>query len=194
MKKNIIGIILISVLVCFLCACTKEESVYLESERDISETTEETMPDTNTEPAFCCVYVCGAVRNPGIYELKEGARIWDALKAAGGYAEDAADTACNLAEYVTDAQKVYVPTIEEAGALLETAESEGLPGEAGKVNLNTATSAQLMEIPGIGRSKADSILAYRSEHGRFEKIEDIMNITGIKEGIFEKIKDSITVD
>ncbi len=193
MKKNIIGIVMISVLVCCACACTKEESVYLESEREISVTTEKTMPDTNREPAFCCVYVCGAVKVPGVYELKERSRVFDALEAAGGFTEAAADTACNLAEYVTDGQKIYFPTKEEE-AQFEQTERESVSGETGKVNLNTATLAQLMEIPGIGKSKADSILAYRDEKGRFEKIEDIMNITGIKEGIFERIKDRITVN
>lgn len=192
MRKKIFGIIyIISVLVVVLCACTNREAVYLTDTEEVSET-EKSTPDTEEEPAFCCVYICGAVRKPGVYRLQQGARVCDAVEAAGGFTEDALQTACNLAEYVVDEQQITIPTKEEAAQQSSGEDEQNMPD--GRINLNTATAAQLMELPGIGAEKAESILSYRQEHGRYEKTEDIMNITGIKNGIYEKIKDRIAVN
>jgi competence protein ComEA len=90
---------------------------------------------------------------------------------------------------------VFVPTIEEAETPeAETGASLGASGPAGKVNLNTADFTELLTLPGIGESKASAILAYREEKGRFSSVEEIMDITGIKEGVYSKIKDHITVN
>ncbi|MCI8599271.1 MAG: competence protein ComEA [Lachnospiraceae bacterium] len=155
------------------------------------ENTEEEMKEAQEEeiPQVICVYVCGEVQNPGIYELPEEARIADALKAAGGMTEQAASTWLNLAEHMTDGQKILVPSTEEAEVLVETQTAQ----ESGLVNLNTATMEQLMTLTGIGESKAKDILSYREAHGSFSKTEELMEIPGIKEGVFQKIKDQITV-
>lgn len=131
------------------------------------------------------VYVCGAVTYEGVYELPAGCRVYEAIAKAGGFCEDAATTQVNQAEILEDAMRLYVPTIEEA----EAAESE----ENGKVNINQATKEELMTLPGVGATRADSIIQYRKEKGAFQAIEDIMQISGIKEGLFEKIREFITV-
>jgi competence protein ComEA len=111
------------------------------------------------------------------------------LKLAGGFSEDAGTDYLNLAETVSDGEKVYVPTVDELNVEL-AAEEEA---DSGKININTATKEQLITLPGIGESKADSIIAYRTEHGGFSTIEEIMEIPGIKEAVFSKIKELITV-
>lgn len=136
-----------------------------------------------------CVYVCGEVAEPGLYEFSEGARIADAVEAAGGMTAQAADSYLNLAEYISDGQKIEVPSKEEAGAEKKLLEEAAL----GLVNLNTASEQELMELPGIGASKAREIVNYRESSGGFSRIEDLMEIPGIKEGVFNKIKDQITV-
>ena len=145
--------------------------------------------EASGEPQPICVYVCGEVRAPGVYELREGDRIVDAVEAAGGTTEAASDTWLNLAEPVSDGQKIEVPSREQA----EELEEENRKAQSGLVNLNTASTEELMTLAGIGQSKAEAILSYREEHGGFEKPEDLMEIPGIKEGVFEKIKDQITV-
>lgn len=143
------------------------------------------------EPAAqtLCVYVCGEVKSPGVYELLEGSRIVDAVEAAGGMTEAASGTWLNLAEPVSDGQKIEVPSETEASEL-EKVQQEA---QSGLVNLNTASAEELMTLTGIGESKAEAILSYREEHGGFEKPEELMEIPGIKEGVFEKIRDQVTV-
>ena len=146
---------------------------------------------TAAEPATqtLCVYVCGEVKSPGVYELPEGSRIVDAVEAAGGMTEAASGTWLNLAEPVSDGQKIEVPSETEASEL----EKEQQEAQSGLVNLNTASAEELMTLTGIGESKAEAILSYREEHGGFEKPEELMEIPGIKEGVFEKIRDQVTV-
>lgn len=153
------------------------------------------------------VYVCGCVNTPGVYHLEPGARIYEAIEAAGGMT-DAADTgSINLALKLEDQMQIYVPSKEEvlSGAAYPgsagsgtASGSQGLPlegsADTGKVNLNTATAEQLDSLPGIGASKAEDILNYREEHGGFTSIEELMDIPGIKSGVFDKIKDFVTVD
>lgn len=135
------------------------------------------------------VYVCGEVEAAGVYELPEGSRIVDAVEAAGGMTEEASGTWLNLAEPVSDGQKIEVPSREQAEELKKEEEE----AQSGLVNLNTASAEELMTLSGVGEAKAQAILDYREEHGGFQKPEDLMEIPGIKEGVFQKIKDQITV-
>lgn len=166
-------------------------------------------PETVPEPAVCIVHICGAVHNPGVYELPDGSRVMDAVTAAGGFLEDADQSACNLAQAIVDGCQIYIMTREESSVLLEEEKSAGIQpqkslegvqtadagerAEAGKVNLNTADAAALKTLPGIGDSRAAAILAFRQENGAFSCIEDIMKVSGIKQAAFDKIKDRITV-
>lgn len=149
-------------------------------------------------PAEIVVFVCGEVNFPGVYSFGEGERIQAAVVRAGGLTEDADENYVNQADYLTDGAKLYFPSREEAKEMpqedVKVNASAGQTDEStGLVNINTATCEELMTLPGVGQSKADSIINFRNEHGAFKSIEDIMNITGIKEGLFGKIKDKITV-
>ena len=154
-------------------------------------------------PGTVVVYVCGAVVNPGVYELSDGSRMGDAVEAAGGFTEDAEETYVNLAARVSDGVKLFIPTVSEvageAGTVkIETFEPEGSPDNAkgsstALVNINTATKAELTTLPGIGEGIAGRIIKYREENGSFARIEDVMKVSGIKDKLFSKIKDHITV-
>jgi len=149
------------------------------------------------------VYVCGAVQNAGVYSLPDSTRIYEAIVQAGGYAEGAAVEYLNQAEIVYDGQRVYVPTLteveqdkiafvaeEDPKVVLSAATKESV---SNLININTATAEQLMTLSGVGEAKAKSIITYREVNGVFGAIEDIMKVEGIKEGMFAKIKNAITV-
>lgn len=143
-----------------------------------------------------CVYVCGAVKSPGVYELKSDARVFQAIEMAGGMTDEAAPDVVNQARTVSDGEQIYVPTAAEAEAQgAGVGESTSITGAdgSGKVNINTAGKEELMTLTGIGEAKAQSILTYREEHGAFGSIEELMEIGGIKEGVFNKIKEDITI-
>lgn len=147
------------------------------------------------EEAYVAVYVCGAVNEPAVYYLNKGALKQDALDAAGGFAEGAATAYVNLAEQVTEGEKIYFPYAEELTESLLLTEGSGKDAEIdGKINLNTATIGELMTLPGIGESKAAAIIQYREEHGAFKSPEDIKKISGIKDGVYDKIKDFIVAN
>lgn len=173
--------------------------------------------------AACYVHICGEVVSPGVYEMEEGSRIFQVVERAGGFTEQAAAQYLNMAQEVCDGMKIVVPDTsslegeeqfgieagENGGAAAGkagpgiivpgTPKNAGNGGTAGgepvkgKVNLNTASKEELMTLKGIGEAKADDIISYRESHGGFQKIEDIMKISGIKNAAFEKIKDDITV-
>ena len=171
-----------------------------ESEPDVSPSTAADLTETE---APCFVHVCGEVESPGVYEMKAGQRVFEAIAMAGGFTEKAAQSYLNLAEPVWDGMKLEVPDQEQAPATEWTASAgqAGSPVPGGraagaapeKVNLNTATKEELMTLRGIGEAKAEDIIRYREKSGGFTRIEDIMQISGIKNAAFEKIKDDITV-
>lgn len=142
-----------------------------------------------TEPIKCFVHICGEVENPGVYELEEGSRIFEAVDMAGGFTKEASQSSLNLAETIADGMQIVILSKEEAMAVQTAAEAHA----AGLVNINKASKEQLMTLPGIGASRADDIIRYREESGGFQRIEDIMKVSGIKDAAFQKIKDSIAV-
>ena len=153
------------------------------------------------------VFVCGEVNEPGVYVLEEGARVFEAVAAAGGFTADAQEDYINLAQYVQDTQKIYIPGKEEAAfyaageVLAQTqagVQDTGMPaqppeGTGGRININTAGLAELVTIPGIGEARARTILEYRQTNGPFESPEDIMKVSGIKQATYEKLCDFICV-
>lgn len=188
--KRICGIAMVLVVLC--SACRERKAILYESSEDtasldLAETLQEEERPAEEESVF--VYVCGQVQNPGVYELPREARVEAAIEAAGGMMEAAADTYLNLAEHIQDGQKIEVPTEEEAELLSENEAQQ----QEEKVNLNKASAEQLMTLPGIGASKAEAILDYREQHGGFTEVTELMEIPGIKEGVFQKIQDYITV-
>lgn len=167
----------------------------LEAAEETEITEEKTETEHSREESAVYIYVCGAVNAPGVYEVSGNSRVFEAIRAAGGMTENASAVSVNMARTVTDGEQIYVPTLEEAETqdARSGAESPGSGTEQDKVNINIASKEQLMTLPGIGESKAESILQYREEHGKFESVEDLMKISGIKEGIFNKIKDDIII-
>lgn len=144
--------------------------------------------NAGTEIKEIRVHVCGAVASPGVVSLPEDSRAEDALKAAGGFAPDAWQDYVNLAERVEDGEKLYFPTVDEKEGL-----SLSEPAKEGLVNINTADEAALCTLPGIGLTRAEAIMAYRETNGPFEKCEDVMKVSGIKESVYSKISGKITV-
>lgn len=141
------------------------------------------------EPQEICVYICGAVEAPGVVLLPEGSRAVDAVAAAGGLTEDAAETSVNLAQRLEDSQMLYIPTEAEAAA----DEAMHREEEAGLININTADAETLCTLPGIGETRANAIIAYREQNGPFSSVEDIMQVSGIKENLYGQFCDRITV-
>jgi competence protein ComEA len=142
-----------------------------------------------SDKSYIYVFVCGAVLNPGVYELLPDARAEDALNAAGGFAEAADLDAINLAEKVTDEMRLYFPYEGEDTVDAGEQEEQDL-----RININTATASQLKELSGIGDVKAAAIIEYRNEHGDFGSTEEIMNVDGIGESLYSQIKDDIRVE
>lgn len=139
------------------------------------------------------VDICGAVANPGVYVLEEGARVCDAVARAGGLLAEADRSAINQAALLHDADKVIVYTVEETQSGAAGIRDGMAAGAQAKVNINTAGAEELCTLKGIGQSRAEDIIAYRTANGPFGTIEEIMNVNGIKEATFTKIKDNISV-
>ena len=187
-----------------------------------AEITESDQSSAIQQPVSRTIYVdvCGAVVNPGVYELSSDSRVFQAIEKAGGYLPGAAASYLNRARSLYDGQQINVPTQEEVdsqtipltqdetaqdGVVQEgtaqtgtaadnTADGTGTTQAGQRINLNTADVSQLSTLTGVGESKALAIIAYREENGPFTSIEDIMNVPGIKEGTYEKIKDKIAIE
>ena len=160
---------------------------------------------TVTENTVIYVDVTGAVKAPGVYTLPAGSRVFEAIALAGGAREDASLENLNQAGILQDGQQIRVYTEKEAAQMAQQGSLPSLPGaetaagqkesqEASKVNINTAGKDELMTLTGIGETRAEAILAYRQEAGGFQAPEDLMQVEGIKEKTFEKLKDQITVN
>ena len=186
--RRIWMIVLIISLCAGLIGCQKkaEETVSLEAaeldqdETDVDENNEST---EDTEHIF--VYVCGAVNREGVYELPGGSRVYEAIAMAGGFREDADARNVNQAEVLEDEERIYVPIVGEEVRVDDEKDA--------RININKASKEELMTLPGVGESRAESIIKYREQQGAFQSIEEIMQVSGIKEGLFEKIKDFITI-
>ena len=146
------------------------------------------------------VDVDGAVVSPGVYRLKDGARVSQAIDAAGGLTAEADVTGLNRASKVADGQKIYVPKVGEqqaaaavGGAESSAATTPGAGPSSGLVNINTASAAELQTLSGIGASMAQSIIDERTQNGAFASVDDLMRVSGIGEKKLAKIKDCICV-
>lgn len=143
------------------------------------------------------VHVSGAVRDSGLVELEYGARVADAIEAAGGPSDDAYTDAINLARRVEDGEHVHLPSSGETEqgmvAPPQTIDlsSPGIP--SGKVNINTANAAELEELPGIGPSTAQKIISDRDSNGPYEAPEDLKRVSGIGDKKFDALEDLICV-
>ena len=146
----------------------------------------------SADGAVVMVHICGWVAAPGVYGVPEGSRVYEVIELAGGFLPEAAESYLNLAQIVSDGQKLVVPSVDEVesdryGQIADDAEN-------GLVNINTADKERLMTLPGIGQSRAEAIIAWREQNGSFQTPEEIMQVSGIKEAAYEKIKRLITVE
>lgn len=165
---------------------TAEESAEVSQDAVMQET------EQAEQTGVVVVFVCGQVAMPGVYELPEGSRIYDAVMQAGGCLASADSCAVNQAKCLEDGMQIYIPAV---GEVCEELSPEGTQTASdGKISINRADRAELLKLPGIGESKADAILEYRQTHGEFSNVEELMNVPGIKEGIFTKLQDYITVE
>ena len=216
--KNKYGMI-VCVLFCMIYFCLgcgqEDETVFLEQKEELSEETEktnETEVEKESKPKESeesetedrenksagqeqiCVFVCGFVRNPGVYYLNINARLYEAVEAAGGFLEEADAGWLNQAEILSDGDKVRIYSKEESGTAEKSVETnqQNQTQDAGKVNINTASAEELQTIPGIGAAKAAAIIEYREVQGEFKSTEEIQNVPGIKGKTFEKIQPYLT--
>ena len=168
-------------------SATQLELITAESPQQTTPTETE-IPET---PLPTMIDVKGQVVKPGVYELPAGSRVQDAIEAAGGFTSEADSRSINLALIVIDESSLYVPATGEEQVVALSPQTSSVSGES-VLNINQATEAELMELPGIGPSKAAAIVAYRDEVGRFQSTEELTEVTGIGDKTFEQLKELIT--
>lgn len=179
MKLKIIVLAILIIASLSGCSSGKKESFKAEAG-----TLAAAASSSEAEPDKLWVYVCGEVACPGVYELTVGSRVKDAIVLAGGLSPEADAVAVNQAQKLKDQDKIVVPA--------KNAPSGSSAG-SGLMNINTATKEQLLTLPSIGEAKAAAIISYRDSHGGFKNIEELQKIEGIKSGVYNKIKDSVSV-
>lgn len=190
---------------------TNEKNIEISQENELeveNETNEINVDEENSEKiATIKVHVSGAVKNEGVYELEEDARIADAIEKAGGVTDIANMKNVNLASKLEDGMKIYIPkqgedvlenNLEENSNNKETTlggsgTNSNVENEKGKININKATKEELDTLPGIGESTAQKIIKYREEHGSFKNIEELKEVKGIGDTKYEEIKDLVDI-
>ncbi|MBE6010596.1 MAG: hypothetical protein E7236_08045 [Lachnospiraceae bacterium] len=191
--KRIVSLFM-AILVLFLTGCG-EDGILLSQDTESVQVHNEAASEINEEAALSdelmYVYICGEVVEPGVYPLPPGSRIYELVEAAGGLTESAAPESVNLAQELTDGQMINIPAEGEIQDASTVGTESGTDGD--KININTASKELLMSLNGIGETKAESILSYREQNGPFDSLEDLMQVDGIGQGTFSKIKDKITI-
>ena len=201
MKKVLVGLaILCAALLLTSCADdsvlildgeTMEGALKLDGTAAVGEDDGQRASTEESGGPLVMVHICGMVMTPGVYSVPEGSRVYEVIELAGGFAPGAAESYLNLAETVADGQKLVVPSLDEAAG--DPYGKQPVEERGGLVNINTADKELLMTLPGIGEARALAIIAWRTEHGDFQTTEEIMQVSGIKEAAYEKIKLLITV-
>ena len=202
-NKKIVVIVLIIVLIAivyYIYITNNDSESFSIEDKFLNKIENETKEEKNEEKRIK-VHVDGCVVKPGIVEIEEGARISDAIEKAGGLTDEANISKINLAYILEDGIKIHIPSHTETEEE-KNMEENYLTGEnesqttskktSGKININTASQAELQTLPGIGDSTAQKIINYRGENGKFSSIEDIKNVKGIGQSKYETIKDLIT--
>ena len=186
-----------------------------ENQNNMNENVSENLENTNNneiqEETKIAIHITGEVKKKGILYLDKGARIVDAIEAAGGATKNASLDQVNLAYILEDGQKIYIPNKNEkikTGAYIitnsgqnvlveegkeSTTTEKNAKGVSGKVNINTANQTELETLQGIGPALAQRIIEYRQENGKFQTIEDIQNVKGIGDSKYSNIKDDICI-
>lgn len=194
-------IVIICIIVCWLFDNKSEVKNYNYLEIE-NVNKDDVLENVTLNDNLIFIHITGEVKNPGVFELKEGARIKDVIEAAGGMTELANEENVNLAYEVSDGQKIYIPSINDASEEKDIISISGgenvivdgdVAANNSKVNINTATQTELETLSGIGPSIAAKIIEYRKSNGRFDSIEEIKNVSGIGEAKYKNIEDEICV-
>lgn len=196
LKVIIIPLIVVVALFVFFARSEGKDNLVTDTESVMDSAA---APETSTDIVICDV--SGAVKNPKVVELKKGERIGDAIEAAGGLTSKADISNINRAAIVKDGDKILIPEAGSSNDSSNTVNHTHNPSEnientqtaSGKININSADSTALQQIPGVGPVTADKILEYRNQNGSFSNLEELKNINGIGDKTFEKMKDQITL-
>ena len=172
-----------------------EEQQDTETVYNVESETQDEKPEQEEKPLQEWIYVdvCGAVRNPGVYRIEAGSRVFQVLEQAGGCTEEASLETVNQADLLTDGQKIRIYTKEEAGQMEKKLQEED-PLLDDRVDINRAGKEELMTLTGVGETRAQAILSYRETHVSFSSVEELMQVEGIKEKTYEKLKDQIRIN
>lgn len=213
-KKYVALIAILAFLGIFLLRQNQQQNDFKSAEQNQELLSKETKDDkmassqsassmSHTNNVTCDI--SGAIRHQGVYTLKTGARLQELIDAAGGLTSRAQIKAINRAVLLKDQDKIYIPYKGEKVAVASTrgtatggssatsSNDSETKNEGEKVNLNTASAADLQKLNGIGEKKAEKIIAYREQNGEFKKIEDLMQVSGIGEKTFAALKDQLAL-
>ena len=168
----------------------KEESIE-ETEIVVTTVLAEKTEVSTTQETVIFVDIKGAVKNPGVYQMKVGDRVKDALDAAGGLKEEADSQKVNLAKRLEDQMVIVVPKVGEEAEEIPAGATSKEEAKEGKVNINTATVEELKTLKGVGEKKAEAIIEYRKKNGSFQTKEDLMKVRGIGKKLFESFQERI---
>lgn len=195
-KIEIIGIILLIFGIIYIIKIKIDESNNMDLMLETN-TNEIIASSNNEEKTMIKVHIDGQIKNRGVVELEEGSRLVDAIEKSGGLTEEADTSNINLADILQDGEKVYIYSKQEVEELKSIGklneEIDNTTKKDNKININTATQAELEEITGIGSSLAQKIIEYRESNGKFKDIEELKNVSGIGDKKFESMKSQITI-
>ena len=169
----------------------KKEEAVEESEAVVTTVMAEKTEESTTLEAVIFVDIKGEVKNPGVYQMKVGDRVKDALEAAGGLTEEADSQKVNLAKRLEDQMVIVVPKVGEEAEEIPAGATSKEEAKEGKVNINTATVEELKTLKGVGEKKAEAIIEYRKKNGSFQTKEDLMKVRGIGKKLFESFQERI---
>jgi len=189
-KAALIGGILLILVGMGSLFSKKEESVEETTVVEMTVLAEKTEVSTTLE-AVIFVDIKGAVKKPGVYQMKAGDRVKDAIDAAGGLTAEADSQKVNLAQRVEDQMVIVVPKVGEEAEAIPAGVTSKETSKEGKVNINTATVEELKTLKGVGEKKAEAIIEYRKKNGSFKTKEDLMKVRGIGKKLFESFEERI---
>lgn len=189
-KGAVIAVVLL-LLVAVGGLLPKKEEAVEEIEAVVTTVLAEKTEVSTTQETVIFVDIKGAVKNPGVYQMKVGDRVKDALDAAGGLTEEADSQKVNLAKRLEDQMVIVVPKVGEEAEEIPAGETRKEATKEGKVNINTATVEELKTLKGVGEKKAEAIIEYRKKNGSFKTKEDLMKVRGIGKKLFDSFQERI---
>ena len=189
-KGAVIAVVLL-LLVAVGGLLPKKEEAVEETEVVVTTVLAEKTEESSTQEAVIFVDIKGEVKKPGVYQMKAGDRVKDALDAAGGLTEEADSQKVNLAKRLEDQMVIVVPKVGEEAEEIPAGETRNEATKEGKVNINTATVEELKTLKGVGEKKAEAIIEYRKKNGSFQTKEDLMKVRGIGKKLFESFQERI---